>query len=368
MIKASKWLYISLMKKILVCPLDWGIGHATRCVPIIHLLMKQGHEVIIAADGRPYAFLCREFPGNKIIRFPGFRITYARNASMMIRMLKLGPSLLRGVRMEHLALKKIVEETGAEVVISDNRYGCWHKQIPCICITHQLDIQLPAFLGFLSPLFRKINYHYLRHFQECWIPDFEIHRGLAGDLSHPETLPKNTHYIGILSRFSIQATLDSESIYFDLMVMLSGPEPQRSLLEEKIMKQLKNINLQAVVVRGVTESNEAYVLDEHIHVFSHLETPAMQQLMMKSNLIICRSGYSSIMDIVTLGRRAIFIPTPGQTEQEYLSRFLMEKKIFFSMPQENFDLIYALELCNNFPGMVIRNDYKTLQERIQAIL
>ena len=129
MIKASKWLYISLMKKILVCPLDWGIGHATRCVPIIHLLMKQGHEVIIAADGRPYAFLCREFPGNKIIRFPGFRITYARNASMMIRMLKLGPSLLRGVRMEHLALKKIVEEKIAKNKISLDERNSFTEKI-----------------------------------------------------------------------------------------------------------------------------------------------------------------------------------------------------------------------------------------------
>ena len=259
-----------------------------------------------------------------------------------------------------------MEETGADLVISDNRYGCWHREKPSVFITHQLDIKLPELIGFLSPVFRRMNYHLIRKFSECWIPDFEVHRGLAGDLSHPNALPPNAHYIGILSRFSTQPDLDKEPVYFDLMVMLSGPEPQRSFLEEKILNQLRNINLQAVVVRGITESEEAYILDDHIHVFSHLETPAMQQLMMRSGLILCRSGYSSIMDVVTLGRRAIFIPTPGQTEQEYLARYLMDKKIFFSMPQDTFDLIYALELSKNFPGMVIRNDYQTLRERLQS--
>ena len=354
------------MKKVLVCPLDWGIGHATRCVPLIHMLREQGFEVIIAADQRPYDFLRREFPEIKLIRLPGIQVTYPRNARMALKMGRFAPAFLKSIRKEHALLRKIVEETGADLVISDNRYGCWHREKPSVFITHQLDIKLPELIGFLSPVFRRMNYHLIRKFSECWIPDFEVHRGLAGDLSHPNALPPNAHYIGILSRFSTQPDLDKEPVYFDLMVMLSGPEPQRSFLEEKILNQLRNINLQAVVVRGITESEEAYILDDHIHVFSHLETPAMQQLMMRSGLILCRSGYSSIMDVVTLGRRAIFIPTPGQTEQEYLARYLMDKKIFFSMPQDTFDLIYALELSKNFPGMVIRNDYQTLRERLQS--
>jgi len=354
------------MKKVLVCPLDWGIGHATRCVPLIHLLMKQDFEVIIATDGRPFDFLLREFPGIRMIRLPGIRVTYPPNSGMFLKMLRFAPAFLKSIRKEHELLQRIVGETGADLVISDNRYGCWHRDKPSIFITHQLEIQLPKFLGFLTTVFRRMNYHYIRRFSECWIPDFEAHRGLAGDLSHPSILPDHSHYIGILSRFSLQPSLDAQPIRFDIMVMLSGPEPQRSFLETKILNQLLNINLQAVVVRGLPEIREAYVLDEHIHVFSHLETPALQKLMMQSGLIVCRSGYSSIMDVVTLGRRAIFIPTPGQTEQEYLARYLMEKKIFFSMPQQGFDLIYALELSNNFPGMVIRNDYQSLRERIQS--
>ncbi len=356
------------MKKVLVCPLDWGIGHATRCVPLILMLKAQGFEVVIAADQRPYDFLRREFPGNQMIRLPGIGITYPPNARMVSKMLQLAPVFLRGIRKEHLALQKIVAEIGIDLIISDNRYGCWHPLIPSVFITHQLEIQFPGVLSLLTPVFRRFNYHFIKKFRECWIPDFEIHRGLAGDLSHPVALPPNAHYVGILSRFSTQPDLDKEPVYFDIMVMLSGPEPQRSMLEEKILNQLRNINLQAVVVRGITESEEAYILDDHIHVFSHLETPAMQQLMMRSGLIVCRSGYSSIMDVVTLGRKAIFIPTPGQTEQEYLARYLMDKKIFFSMPQDKFDLIYALELSNNFPGMVIRNDYKALEERIHSII
>ena len=149
--------------------------------------------------------------------------------------------------------------------------------------------------------------------------------------------------------------------------MLSGPEPQRTILEEKILKQLRDINLQAAMVRGMPEAEEASGLHGNLLVFSHLDSEKLREMIHRSALVICRSGYSSILDLVTLGKRAIFIPTPGQTEQEYLSKYLMEKKIFFSMAQEDFDLLYALEMSKNFHGMVIRNDYKILEEEILSL-
>lgn len=357
------------MKKVLVCPLDWGIGHASRCVPVIRILRELGYEVIVAADKRPLDFLRREFPDVRMFRFPGTPVSYPRNSRMALRMLQLAPMLVRGIWKEHKMLKYIVEQTGAELVISDNRYGCWHPVIPSVIITHQLDIQVPSRLRFMKGILNGVSHYFIGKYRECWIPDFELHKGLASALSHPDKLPPRSNYIGILSRFSggIDPILDQAPPAFDLLVMLSGPEPQRTLIEEKILFQLQNITLRTAIVRGIPETEEEYIIDGRIHLFSHLETERMKELILSSALVICRSGYSSIMDLVTLGKRAIFIPTPGQTEQEYLARNLMERKIFFSIEQEKFDLLYALEMSKNFPGMVMRNNYSVLKERISLI-
>ena len=353
-------------KRVLVCPMDWGIGHASRCVPVINKLTELGYHVVVAASGRPLEFMKKEYPGIPVIDFPGMLITYPKNGLIVLKMLQLLPKLLLGIWREHITLKKIVQQTGASLIISDNRYGCWHPKIPSVFITHQLEIQVPSGLQFVKGLLKTINYWFINKYDECWIPDFEPHRGLAGALSHPPKLPGNTHYIGILSRFSCHTNpfTDYAALSFDLLVILSGPEPQRTILEEKILMQLININMQVAMVRGIPESDETYVLDGRIHVFSHLETTKMQELISRSALVICRSGYSSIMDIVTFGKQAIFIPTPGQTEQEYLSRYLMEKKIYFSCNQKDFDLLYAIEMSKNFPGMIIQNDYAALTKRI----
>jgi predicted glycosyltransferase len=206
-------------------------------------------------------------------------------------------------------------------------------------------------------------------FDECWIPDFELHYGLAGQLSHPHQLPANTYYIGTLSRFSAPAGQREVPLPcdYDIMALLSGPEPQRTILEEIVFEQLKNTGLSGIIVRGLTEAAEEWDLTEKIRVFSHLETAKMKEYILRSHIVICRSGYSSLMDLLTLGKNAILIPTPGQTEQEYLARYLMEKKIYFSMPQRHFDLLYAIEMTRNFPGLVMQNDYKILEERIREV-
>lgn len=357
-------------RKALVCPLDWGIGHATRCIPVISTLEELGFEVVVAASRRPLQFIRKEYPGISVIDFPGININYPKNDWIALKMFKLLPGILYGIWREHRALKKIADQSEATLIISDNRFGCWHAEIPSVFITHQLNIQVPRKLKFIHGFINPINYWFINKYQTCWIPDFEPHRGLAGELSHPRKLPLNADYIGILSRFSRHNAphADFSKTDFDLLVMLSGPEPQRTILEEKILRQLVSVNLQVAMVRGMPEADEAYVLDNRVHVFSHLDSTKLGELIRKSALVICRSGYSSIMDIVTLGKRAIFIPTPGQPEQEYLSRYLMEKKIYFSMDQNNFDLLYAIEMSINYPGMVIQNDYKDLKESIKSMI
>ncbi|MCX6279119.1 MAG: glycosyltransferase [Bacteroidetes bacterium] len=321
----------SSIRKVLICPLDWGIGHATRCIPVIQLFQDLGFSVIVAGSGRSIEFIKREHPKIRCIDFPGIEISYPRKNSLTLKFVTMTPRLLYNIFTEHRALKRIVRESGASLVISDNRYGCWHSDIPSVFITHQLNIQIPSVLKPFGGLLKRLNYFLIHRYTECWIPDFEPHRGLAGLLSHPKNLPANCHYIGILSRFErlVKKNMDQFPHSLDILVMLSGPEPQRTMLEEIVMKQLAKVELTSVVVRGITDSDENYTIEGKTHIFAHLETPKLYELLARASLVICRSGYSSIMDLVTTGKQAVLIPTPGQTEQEYLARYLMDKKIFF---------------------------------------
>lgn len=355
--------------KVLICPLDWGIGHATRCVPVIRKFQELGDEVVIVADGRPYEFLKREFPQCRLIRLRGARITYPKRDSFLFHILKLSPILLRSYYQEREDLKNLIRLERPAIIVSDNRYGLWNKQVYSILITHQVRIIVPFSVQVLSGILNRVIIRQIEKFNECWIPDFELHNGLAGLLSHPFKLPSNAHYIGTLSRFSDprQRFVSQPTSDYGIFVAISGPEPQRAILEETISKQLKNSGLSGNIVRGLTENSEEWDLTDKIHVFSHLETARMKEYMLRSHIVICRPGYSSLMDLVTLGINAILIPTPGQTEQEYLARYLMEKKIYFSMPQDRFDLLYAIEMTRNFHGLVMQNDYKALSERIKEI-
>jgi uncharacterized protein (TIGR00661 family) len=356
-------------RNVLICPLDWGIGHATRCVPVIRKFREAGYTVVLAADDRPYEFLRKEFPELRMIRLPGTPVSYPRSNRFTLKIAGFVPRFLLGIRKENRMLAKILSGEKFDVVVSDNRYGLYSTRCPSILITHQLDIQVPRAMRFLQPLLRRMIYRTVGRFTECWVPDFGMHFSLAGLLSHPPVLPPNTHYIGPLSRFSPESPVirPGSTPVYDIMVILSGPEPQRTIFEEIILTQLKKSTLTGIVLRGRTEEEGSHQLTEGITVFNHLDTESMAECIRNSWMIVSRPGYSTVMDIVTLGKRAIFVPTPGQTEQEYLSRYLMEKKIFFSMDQEHFDLLFAMEMSNNYHGMVLTNDYTALMERISSL-
>lgn len=352
-------------KKILVCPLDWGIGHASRCVPVISEILDRGHDIVIAADGRPLAFLKKEFPELESIIFKGYSPKYAKNGNMSWKMLLSVPKLLKGIKEEHEELKRIIKDHNIDIVISDNRYGLWNKEVKTIFITHQVMVKLPFFIKYLEPVLSYFIKKQIKKFDECWIPDFENGNTLSGDLSHKFSLPGNSHFTGPLSRFMDFETKDYETKdIYDIFVILSGPEPQRTKLEEIIFSRLNDTSLKAIVVRGMTEKDESFDLGERVKVFSHLTTHEMFEYFTACKVVICRSGYSSIMDLVTLGKKAILIPTPGQTEQEYLARYLMRKKMFYSVDQDQFSLKEALlETENLYPVEVtLPNDH--LNERI----
>ncbi len=332
--------------RILVAPLDWGLGHATRCIPIIRQLLTQNCEVWLAGEGAQEELLKTEFPGLPFLFLPGYRIRYAKTARGLIwKMLQQGLKMQRAIKAEHRWLKKMETAYGFDAVISDNRYGLHHASIPCLFITHQLIIK--SSLGHWSErILQKRNYHYINKFTECWVPDAETDNNLAGELSHPALLPAvPIRYTGLLSRFEKKNIPEQKN---HLLVILSGPEPQRSLLEDKIIHEISRYNHTATIVRGLPGVQSLLPSTNMIQFYNHLPSDVLNEEMSKAEYVISRSGYSTVMDLVALQKKSILIPTPGQTEQEYLGNYLMQKGIAVCIDQPNFSLAKALDAAAGF--------------------
>ncbi len=332
--------------RILVAPLDWGLGHATRCIPIIRELIEQGAEVWLAGEGLQETLLKTEFPKLPFLHLPGYRVKYASTRLGLLKnMFFQSPKIIKAIKLENKWLKQQIEEHRFDAVISDNRYGLHHPTVPCIFITHQLNIKSP--LGKWSEqVLQKKNYHYINRFTACWIPDTCSEKSLAGDLSHPAKKPGiPIHYIGSLSRF----TGTGEVVHKNkLLFILSGPEPQRTLLENNIVAAVIHYNHQAVIVRGLPGTVTLIPSTNRIIFYNHLSAEELNKEMERAEYVISRSGYSTVMDIVALQKKSILIPTPGQTEQEYLGKYLMEKKMVYSVKQDSFNLDEALASAKEF--------------------
>ena len=304
--------------KILICPLNWGLGHATRCVPIIRQLVADGHEPVIVADGFPLSFLKQEFPSLRFIEFPSYSIYYAVGKSQVGAMIFNMPNIIKGIVNEHFWLRNLIQKEYFDQVISDNRFGLWSKRIHSVYITHQLMIKMPLHLKFLEPLAHRIHSFFINRYDECWIPD-RLENGLSGDLSHKYPLPRNARFIGTLSRFQSIENIEPNTS-FNIVAVVSGVEPQRTIFEDKLILQFKNRPEKTLIVRGQPGNfkNERNI--GNVRLISHLPDTELAGFLLGANRIICRSGYSTIMDLDALKclRKAEFTPTPGQTEQEYL--------------------------------------------------
>ncbi len=362
----EKVLTLNPRARILVAPLDWGLGHATRCIPIIRELLEDGVDVIIAADGRPYDLLRKEFPALTFIRLPGFSIEYPERNQIVSKIIGQIPKIMAGIVREHRALKGLTKDLSIDAVISDNRFGLFLRNIPCIYVTHQIGIMMPGQLQWASRFVYFLNKTIIQKYTACWIPDYAGENNLSGRLSHFYPLPKNASFIGPLTRFKRNSTVAKE---YDILVILSGPEPQRTVLENIVMEQLKTVPYKSLVVRGIPEKNQHIKFSESITAVSSLESEALNRAMLASDIILSRPGYSTLMDLEMLGKRAIFIPTPGQTEQEYLAANLLQKGTVYSHQQENFILVEALEKAKQYPGFSERkSDISTLKVHLEELI
>lgn len=329
-------------RRILISPLDWGLGHASRIIPLIDKYLELGDNVIIAGSGMSLNLLKKQYPHLKSIEIPSFKMKYSASKSQVWAVAKAFPSLIYYSIKEHKALKRIVNEENIDFIISDNRFGLFHKTVPSAYITHQLLIKLPKGWTWLEPFVAFVHRCIINRFTECWVPDYEdVSESLAGELSHPNKMPRNVKYIGVLSRFSKRCTSDTclqnritpyrtsswrETIITDLaLAILSGAEPQRTMLEEELLTSLQDDQHENIIlVQGKIEAEQKVSKVGKVTVCNYMSTEELQENILKADKIICRSGYSSIMDLHALGKlqNATLIPTPGQTEQEYLAEYI----------------------------------------------
>ncbi|MBR6519636.1 MAG: hypothetical protein IKT77_01470, partial [Paludibacteraceae bacterium] len=277
----------------------------------------------------PLKFLRREFPHLEWVEFKGLKVEYADGESQVGAMLRQLPGFLRGIWREHKELKRIVEAYDIDVVVSDNRFGLWCRDVHSVYVTHQLMVKMPRGLKWMEWAVWRLHRWFIKHYDECWVPDVEGEDNLSGDLSHKYPLLKNTKFIGPLSRFSAEGIewedvrVEAEALglkeRYDVVAVISGPEPHRSNLELEIAS-IHNYDKTLLIIQGLPADDLR--LAEHrdgVDYIPHLQTELLQWYMQEAKEIVCRSGYSSIMDLYTIGRKAHLIPTPGQTEQIYLA-------------------------------------------------
>ena len=352
---------------VLVAPLDWGLGHATRCIPIIKTLLEKKCAVLLAGEGKTRALLQKEFPHLPFLDLPGYNVQYTKEKWWLpFHIAGQIPKILAAIEGEQEWLQKTVEPHNIKAVISDNRYGLYHPGVHSVFITHQLLIKTG--LGQLADeILQEQNYGYINRFSECWIPDIEEEENLAGDLSHPGAKPEIPfYYIGHLTRFNADDYTSSDQ---HLLIILSGPEPQRTLLEEIILSQVNDVSNPIVLVRGLPHTDETIEAPPHVTVYNHVTANDLEQLIKDATLVISRCGYSTVMDLMTLKKKSILIPTPGQTEQQYLAKYLMKKGAAFCVDQEKLKLTNVLELANSFNYTLPQiSNTNLLQESIDRFL
>ena len=358
---------MSKKKNILICPLDWGLGHATRLVPIIDECTKKGAKVIIGADYGPLYFLKQRFPNLTFVKFPGFVPSYPENGSMAFAMIKSYPRMISEAKKAKRHLKNLISEYDIDIIISDNRYELSAPYVYSVFITHQLNIQTPGFSSIAKPFITSNINRYIKKYNELWIPDYEGEENLSGELSHSPNIPNgNFHFIGPLSRFSLTNPKPGVDC-LDLLILLSGPEPQRTLLEQMLIQQVSKTDLKTIILQGKPEYKDTFEI-KNVKLVPHLPDDELIALINNAGQIICRPGYSTIMDLAVIGKKAIFVPTPGQTEQDYLAKHYHELGICYSVRQSQFKLTEALEKNKLFKGFVPNLNTNGVQNIVNKLI
>ncbi|MGV8993175.1 MAG: glycosyltransferase [Flavobacterium sp.] len=345
----------NLKNNILIAPLNWGLGHATRCIPIIRALLDLGFNPIIASDGMALTLLQKEFPTLNCLELPSYKIEYpAKESDFKFKMLQNMPDVIEAMLAEKKLVKKWVSEYNLKGIISDSRLGVYSKKVPSVFITHQLNV----LSGNTSWLTSSVQRLIIKKFDECWVPDTNEKPTLSGKLGHLKTASDSIKYLGPLSRMT-KTEVPSK---YKLMVLLSGPEPQRSILEEILINDLKDYTGKTIFIKGIVQEEEIVEQVGNCTFYNFMTSEDLEQKINESEMLICRSGYTTIMDLAKLQKKALLIPTPGQYEQEYLAKRLFKQGRLMFVKQEKFKLcdLEEVQAFSGLPEIKEEADWKNL--------
>lgn len=352
------------VKRLLVAPLDWGLGHATRCIPLIRYIQALGHEVVIAGNESQQFFFGKIFPNIKTWTLKGYNIRYSRRGDTFLPVLLAQLPRLAGViKQERAWLRKQVQTDPVDGIISDNRYGLYHDHIPSVIMTHQLQI-MTGLGHYADQCIRSLHYRYLNRFNEVWIPDVPGYPNLSGALGHPSVMPEHTKYIGLLSQYGPEHRSQPGK---HLLILLSGPEPQRSILSDLLWQQALKHPGEIAFVEGSDQAANRQSTPPHITWHKRLTTDELHPLIRDASCVVSRSGYSTLMDLLALDKKAILIPTPGQTEQQYLGAHLHREGIFHNIAQKGFCLENALQqVTSTYPDQLFPPEAFRIYQPVMA--
>lgn len=340
-------------KSVLIAPLDWGLGHATRCIPIIAALQELGYRVTIATDG-PHEIILREaFPELTFLKLKGYGIRYSKKAGgFAFKMLVQIPRILYNILREFLWLRKTNRSCQFDLILSDNRLGFFHLKTPSIFITHQLNLQTP--FGWTTRLLQWMQYTWFALFYTMvWVPDIEGDQNLSGILGNPKRKPSvPIWYMDVLSRLKDLAaspTIEENAAPLTFLGIVSGPEPQRSIFQDILWKEGNQLSRPFQIVAGTANQPQNNAISACGSILPHLSGPALAKAIQNATYIVSRGGYTSLMELIPFGKKLILVPTPGQTEQEYLAKRWQEKGWALAFDQTEFHLATALKTAAAFP-------------------
>jgi uncharacterized protein (TIGR00661 family) len=350
------------IKKVLIAPLSWGLGHASRSVPIIKELENKGIEVYVASDSEALQYLKNKFHDLQFFELPPYNVQY-KYSNMFFNILLQVPKILKAIYQERILIKDIIQKNNIDLLISDNRYGIISKKIPSVFITHQLNIKIK--IPIIQKIVNLINHRLIRRYKFIWVPDFEEIDNLSGSLGH-QFKSNKLRYIGPLSRLKNKSE-NTDS--FDIVAVLSGPEPQRTYFEEELIKQIRDLPLKSLVIQGKLDKNLKTIEFDNLTILPFADDEQLVSYIKNAELLICRSGYSTIMDLHSIGvKQLLFVPTPGQTEQEYLADRFSKNKQVIVQEQSKLDVKKAWENRSQSKGFEANPDNNLLKAAIEELL
>ncbi len=357
------------IKNILICPLEWGLGHAARMIPVARKLLDRNCRVFIGAGGKHLSLFRAELSGIEFIDFPGFSPRYSKYLPQYFAMFLKTPVLLYHIIREHQRIKKIIKDHDIDIIISDNRFGLWNKSISSVYVTHMPKIPLPHPWQIFEQAGVLLHRWVIAKYDHCIIPDVPGDINLTGKLSHGLKLPPNVKYTGIISRFDSPGPKSGNFNFPHNTVILSGPEPQRSIFRQKILEAMKSTEIVTVVLEGKPDKISLPEKSGNFIFYNHLPASEMNELLSTSKLIISRSGYTTIMDLMYLNRPALLIPTPGQTEQEYLAEYLSGKGWFSTITQKELTPDFQpADKLPDFPSGIVEESNILLENFLNELM